>query len=573
MLNREIAGIFERMADILEIKVGNPFRIRSYRKAARAIGDMTRDVADLAASDRLTEIPGIGPGISGKIKEYLATGCIEKYDELKKGVSEGLISLLGVPGLGPKTVAVLHKELGVESSEDLRDAIEKGRLSGIAGMGEKKIDNILRGLKLIRQFKGRLPLGIALPVASEILARLRKKAVVREIEVAGSLRRRSETVGDIDILAGGSDGKSIIEAFAGLAMVREVLAAGETKGSVIVEGGLQVDLRVVPMKSFGAALQYFTGSKSHNIHLRRIAGEKGLKINEYGLFRGERRLCGRTEKGIYRRLGMCWIPPELREDRGEIEAAIKGRLPRLIVAGDIRGDLHLHSRWSDGTSSIGVLAARAKMMGYAYIAVSDHSRSLKIARGLSVERLREQIDEIRQLNSKLKNFTILMGTEVDIMNDGGLDFPDDLLAELDFVIASIHSGFRQPVEKITGRIVRAMENPYVAAIGHPTGRLIGEREAYDLDIDRVLAVAGRTGTALELNAYYQRLDAGDLLCRRAKEEGVAITIGTDSHSAEQMWMMELGVSTARRGWLEKKDVLNTLSLAALIKFLKKKRKK
>jgi len=573
LLNREIAEIFERMADILEIKAGNPFRIRSYRKAVRIIGDMTQDVAELAAAGRLTDIPGIGEGISGKIKEYLATGRIEKFEEMKKGVPGGLIALLSVPGLGPRTVAMLHKELGVESAEDLRAAIKKGRLSGLAGMGEKKIGNMLRGLKLIREFGSRLPLGIALPVASEIVARLSRTAVVGEIEPAGSLRRRAETVGDIDILVGGRDGKSIIETFAGLAMVREVLASGETKGSVIVEGGLQVDLRVVPRKSFGAALQYFTGSKSHNIHLRRIAREKGLKINEYGLFRGKKMLCGRTEKEIYKRLGMCWIPPELREDRGEIEAASVGKLPRLIRAADIKGDLHLHSQWSDGAASIRAIAARAKAMGYGYMVISDHSRSLKIARGLSVESLRKQIAEIRELNSRLRGMRILAGSEVDIMNDGSLDFPDELLAELDFVIASIHGGFKQSREKITERIVMAMKNPYVSAIGHPTGRLIGEREAYEVDIDRLLAAAAETGTALELNAYYQRLDAGDLLCRRAKEKGVRISIGTDAHSPEQMWMMELGVGTARRGWLEKKDVLNTMSLSELRKHLKKKRQK
>lgn len=573
MLNREIAEIFEGMAEILEIKAGNPFRIRSYRKAARIIGDMTQDVAELAAAGRLTDVPGIGEGISGKIKEYLVTGRIEKFEELKKGVPGGLIALLSVPGLGPRTVAMLHKELGVESAEDLSTAINKGRLSGLPGMGETKIGNMLRGLKLIQEFRGRLPLGIALPVAREIVARLSRKSVVGEIEPAGSLRRRAETVGDIDILAGGRDGKSIIETFAALAMVREVLAAGETKGSVIVEGGLQVDLRVVPRKSFGAALQYFTGSKSHNIHLRRIAREKGLKINEYGLFRGKKMLCGRTEKEIYRRLGMCWIPPELREDRGEIEAAIGGKLPRLIRADDIKADLHLHSQWSDGSASIRAIAARAKAMGYGHMVISDHSRSLKIARGLSVESLRKQIAEIRELNSRLRGMRILAGSEVDIMNDGSLDFPDELLAELDFVIASIHGGFKQSREKITERIVRAMKNPYVAAIGHPTGRLIGEREAYEVDIDRLLAAAAETGTALELNAYYQRLDACDLLCRRAKEKGVRISIGTDAHSPEQMWMMELGVGTARRGWLEKKDVLNTMSLSELRKHLEKKRQK
>ena len=571
--NREIAALFARMADILEIQEGNPFRIRSYRGASRAIGDMTQDVAELASAGRLTEIPGIGRGISDKIREYLETGRIAKYDEIRKGVPDGLVAILSVPGLGPKTVALLRKELGVESMKDLEAAVESGAVSGLPGMGEKKVENILRGLKLVQEAAGRLPLGVALPVSREIIALLAKKGVAGSLEPAGSLRRRCETVGDIDILATGKKGGEIIDSFTSLPMVREVLAAGETKGSVIVEGGLQIDLRVVPALSFGAALQYFTGSKSHNIHLRRIAKEKGLKINEYGIFKGSRRLGGRTEAEIYKRLGMKWIPPELREDRGEIEAAEEGKLPRLVRRDSIRGDLHLHSRWSDGSSSIEALAARAKLMGYDYLVISDHSQSLRIARGLSVERLREQISEIRKLNSKIRGIRILAGSEVDILNDGRLDFPDDLLAELDYVTASVHSGFKQSADRITGRIVKAMENPYVTSVGHPTGRLIGEREAYGIDTDRVLSAARETGTALELNAYYQRLDAGDLLCRRAGDMSVPIAIGTDAHSAEQMWMMDLGVSIARRGWLEKKDVLNTLSFSALQKFVRKKRMK
>jgi len=570
--NHEIAVIFERIANVLELKGENAFRINSYRKASRVIGDLTADVEELAKEGKLTDIPGIGTGTAEKIVEYINTGKMSKYEEVMKGVSEETITLMQIPGLGPKTVAMLNKELGIVSLSDLENALHESKLKGLFGIGDKKIENIVKGIELFKTSQQRISIGMAYPVVKRITEGLMRNGSIKNIQAAGSLRRMKETIGDIDILASGKEGRDIVHSFVTMQGVIQVLAAGDTKGSVRVEEGVQVDLRVVGEDEFGAALQYFTGSKEHNIHLREIAKKKGLKISEYGIFRGEKKIGGRLEEDIYKTLDMDWIPPELRENRGEIEAAQEGKLPKLIELSDIRGDLHNHSHWSDGTPTFEEMAEHAVKMGYKYLVVSDHSKSLHVANGLKDEELLEEIEEIDNLNKKLKGFSLLKSTEVDIKNDGALDFPDAILEKLDVVIASIHGGFKQGKEKITERMLAAIRNPYVNIIAHPTGRLISRREGYEVDMDKIMEACAETGTALEINCYYDRLDINDIHCRKAKERGVMVAISTDAHHLDQMWMMELGVGIARRGWLEAKNVINTFSLDKLKAFCRGKRK-
>jgi DNA polymerase (family 10) len=566
MKNKELADLFEKMADILEFKGENPFKISAYRKASRIIGDLTEDIEAIAGQKKLRDIPGIGEGMAQKIAEYIETGKISKFEEVRKGVPDDLIAIMDIPGMGPKTLSMLHREKGIGNLSQLEKALEDGSLMGLFGIGEKKIENIKRGILLLKQSQGRMNLGMAFPVAKRIVETLRQKTGSRKIEWAGSLRRMKENIGDIDILATGPDKEKIVHVFTHFAEVKEVLASGETKASVIVEGGIQIDLRVVEEDSYGAALQYFTGSKGHNIHLRGIAKARGIKINEYGVFKGEKKIGGQEEKDVYRSLGMDWIEPELREDRGEIEAAQKKLLPKLIQESEIKGDLHVHSKWSDGTSSIEEIAKAAQKRGYQYVALCDHSQSLRIAHGLDETRLLKQIEEIDRINEKLKDFQILKGTEVDILTDGKIDHPDKVLRRLDFVVAAVHSGFKQEKEKMTKRIVRALENPLVHCLAHPSGRLLGARAPYEVDIDEVMEAAKKHGKVLEINATLERLDLDDIHCMKAKEMGIRMAIGTDSHHLDQMWMMSLGVAVARRGWLETKDVLNTLSLKEILKW-------
>ncbi|PIY86280.1 MAG: DNA polymerase III [Nitrospirae bacterium CG_4_10_14_0_8_um_filter_41_23] len=571
MKNQEIAEVFNDIADLLEIKGENPFRIRAYRRAALNIEGLVRNVAE-TTKDELIKISGIGQDLAGKIEEYVKTGRLQFYEDLKKEVPEGLSLLLSVPSLGPKTAKLLFERLKVKDIGTLEKLAREHKLSGLPGIKEKTEENILKGIEMLKRGIERQPLGKVLPVAKDILQHLKNKAPVKNLSIAGSIRRWKDTIKDIDVLATSQDPKAVMNAFVHLPHVKDILMHGPTKSSVIIHEGLQVDLRVVEENSFGAALAYFTGSKAHNIRLREMAVKSGLKINEYGIFRekDEKKLGGEKEEDIYRILGLPYIPPELREDSGEIEAAIEGRLPKLVELRDIKGDLHVHSKWSDGSHDFEELIDEAKKRGYEYIAITDHSKGLGIARGLSAERLMEEKKEIDAINKRLKGFRLIVGTEVDIRSSGEIDFPDEILKKMDIVVASIHSGFRQDKEQITKRLVSAIRNPYVSIIAHPTGRLIGERDPYDVDMNEVFKVAKETGTAIEINAYPLRLDLSDIYVKIAREMGVRVVISTDTHVANQFDYMGYGVSIARRGWLEKKDVLNTLSYNLLIKALRKK---
>ncbi len=569
MKNQEVARIFNEIADLLEIKGENPFRIRAYRRAAQNIEGLPKGVEEIP-KEELLKVPGIGQDLAGKIEEYIKTGKMQAHEELKHEIPEGLLTLLSVPGLGPKTSKLLYEKLKIKGIDDLERLASEHKLVGLPGIKEKTEENILKGIEMLKRGKERQPIGRVLPIANDILEHLRKKAPIFKIDLAGSLRRWKDTIKDIDILATSDNPKEVMKVFVHLPQVKDILMHGLTKSTVIIHEDLQVDLRVVEKGSYGAALAYFTGSKAHNIRLREMAMKNGLKINEYGIFRekDEKKIGGETEEDIYRILGLPYIPPELREDQGEIEAAQEGRLPRLVTAEDIKGDLHVHSKWSDGSHTFEQLVDAAKERDYSYIAITDHSKGLGIARGLTGERLLEQKKEINAVNKKLKGFRIIHGIEVDIRSDGSLDISDDVLKELDIVVASIHSGFKQHRKQLTYRLVSAMRNPYVSIIAHPTGRLIGERDAYDVDMDEIFAIAKKTGTAIEINAYPLRLDINDTYAKKAKEMGVPIVIATDTHVINQFDYMRYGVSIARRGWLEKDDVLNTLSVDKLLKRLK-----
>lgn len=575
MLNQIIAKIFRQIAMILEIKGENTFRIRAYEKAAQNIEGIA-NLEDIVNENKLTQIPGIGSDLSKKIIEFVMKGKIEAYEELKKSIPEGLLNLLDIPSVGPKTAKLLYEQLNIKSLSDLEEAIQKGKLKGIFGIKEKTILNILKGIEIVKRGRERLTLAEAAFVADEFIDSLKKLPEVNNIASAGSLRRQKETVRDIDILVTSKTPKKIMDTFVKLPSVREVLAKGETKASIRTESDIQVDCRIVEEKSFGAALLYFTGSKEFNIKLRQIAIKKGMKLNEYGLFSSEggcsARLTarqGKNEEGIFKALGLSYIEPELREDTGEIELALKSELPRLLKLKDILGDLHLHSIWSDGYNSISELASAAKNLGYSYIAVTDHSQSLKVARGLSIAGLKKQRKEIEKINNTLKGIRVLLGTEADIDSGGNIDYPNSVLKEFEIVIAAIHSGFKQPKEQLTKRIIKACLNKYVHIIAHPTGLLWGTRQAYDIDFEQILKAAAETNTHLEINSFPQRLDLNSQNCRLAKERGIKLAINTDSHRTEQLSAMKYGVAVARRGWLTKEDVINTLPVEKLLKAIKK----
>lgn len=568
--NLELSQIFEQIAKILKIKGENPFKIRAYEKITLVLENLPIDIETIYQQGGLNNIPGVGTGIAKKIEEFLTTGQLEYYEKLKTTIPSGVVELLDIPEVGPKTAKLLYEKLGVDNIEKLERAIKEHQIKDLAGMGEKSETNILRGIELYKRRKERFLLGRALPLVEEMVESLSQLKETNKISFAGSLRRKKETIGDIDILVTSQNPEKIMKTFTSLPQVREILAEGPTKSSIITKDDLHIDVRVVEPISFGAALQYFTGSKAHNIKLRELALKRGLKINEYGVFEVEsgNRIAGEKEEEVYQALNLPFIPPELREDRGEIEAAQENRLPQLIGYSQIKGDLHLHTKWSDGAHTIKQMAEAAKKRGYKYIAITDHSQSLKFAGGLIEERLREQVEEIQKLNQELKDFTILSGIEVDIKSNGSLDFSDEILSKLDVVIAAIHSGFKQESKIITERIIKAMQNRFVNIIAHPTGRLIGYRESYQVDINEMMEVAAKTGTILEINAYPERLDLNDIYCRMAKDRGVQLAIETDAHSIEGLTFMDLGVAVARRGWLEEKEVINTLPLDKLLKRLK-----
>jgi len=569
--NIEIAKIFNYIADILEIKSENRFRIRAYRRAAQSIEGLTEDIANIANREELLKIPGIGKDLAYKIAEFIDTGKIRFFEKLKREVPKVSLELITIPGIGPKTAKILVKQLKIKSIRELEKKAKAHKLATFPGIRRKTEENILRGIQIIKKGKARMPLGVALPLAEQIISRLTKTPGTNQVTPCGSLRRQKETIRDIDILVTSRNPKKVMDAFIKLPLIREVLAHGPTKSSAIVKDSTQVDIRAVKPKSFGAALMYFTGSKEHNIRLRELAIKKGFKINEYGIFNAKthKRIGGVTEEQIYKILGLSFVPPELREDAGELEAAKKNKLPKLIGLKDIRGDLHVHTNASDGSNSIEELVRTAMKKGYEYIIISDHSKTLKVAGGLSERELLNQIKEIKKINKKLRGFRVLAGTEVDIMNDGSLDFDDSILAQLDIVIAAIHTGFKQPKEKLTMRIVNAMQNKHVNIISHLTGRLIGAREPYPLDLEEIFKTAKETNTALEISAYPQRLDLNDINSRRVKKLGIALSLGTDLHAIEHLENMRYGVSVARRGWLEKKNVLNTYSVAQLLRKIKK----
>ncbi|MDH7513389.1 MAG: DNA polymerase/3'-5' exonuclease PolX [Clostridiales bacterium] len=571
--NSDISEVFNRTADYLDIKGENPFRIRAYRNAARIIGSLSRSVADMVAHEEdLTKIQGIGQDLAGKIKEIVKTGTLPLLEQLKRELSPELSALMEIPGLGPKRVKVLYDEMGIRSVDELRQAAEEGKVRTLPGFGAKTESVILEEIGKIKETKKgglRLKLAVAEQVVEPLVGYLKKIAGVKEIDVAGSYRRRRETVGDLDILVACGQSCPVMDKFVGYEDVEKTLSRGKTRSSVVFRNGIQVDLRVVPEASYGAALLYFTGSKAHNIAIRKIAQKKKLKINEYGVFRGEKRIAGRTEKDVYKQVGLPWIEPELREDRGEVEAAQEKRLPRLVRLEDIRGDLHVHTTWSDGRSSLEDMAEAAKRLGYEYLAVSDHSKHVTVAHGLDEKRLSQQIKEIDRLNGKLKGLRLLKSIELDILESGSLDLPDRVLEDLDLVICSVHSKFNLSREKQTERIIRAMDNPHVHIFCHPTGRLINERRPYEVDLERVMNAAKERGCHLELNAHPDRLDLDDVECKRAKEIGLKVAIATDAHSLDDLRFMRFGVGQARRGWLEPEDVLNTKSWEELEGFLKR----
>lgn len=570
MTNIEVAWLISEMADLLELQGAEAFKVRAYRRAAQSVENLPVDIAGVAASGRLEEIPGIGRNLSAKIQEILSTGTCSLLERLRAEVPRTLLDFLAIPGVGARTAALVHRELGIKTIDELEAAARAGKLRDLPGMGGKKEQNIITGIEALRARNGRCPLGVALPLAADFARFLERHPAVKQVAVAGSLRRHRDTVADIDLVAASDRPGEVMDAFVSLPMVRDVLARGETKSTIVTRLGLQADLRVVAPDEFWTALHHSTGSKEHHVRLRGRARDRGLKINEYGVFREDgEKIPVAGEEELYRLLDLEYIPPELREDRGEVEAAAEGRLPDLVSLADIRGDLHIHSDWSDGTSAIAELALAARARGYEYIAITDHSRSLAMARGLDEARLKQQQEAIAAVNRELDGIEVLAGIEVDILRNGTLDLPDGVLADLDVVIASVHTGFRQEEAVITERVLGALKNEHVDILAHPTGRLLGRRSAYALDIDQVLEAAAANGTCLEINASPDRLDLDDVNARRAKDLGIRLAINTDAHAVPVLDDMTFGVDVARRAWLERKDVLNALPLADLRRVLRR----
>lgn len=568
--NKQIAEIFYNLADLLEIEGENPFRVRAYRNAARVINGLSQNVSDLIIEGKdLTELPGIGDAIAIKIETIVKTGKLPALEDIEKRIPHVLAEMMRIPGLGPKKIKALHEKLHINSMEKLLHAIEKGKVRQLPGFSEKTELMIKSGVKRLSTTSKRLPRVDAKHIAEPIIAYLQKAPGIKKVIIAGSYRRRKETVGDLDILVTANQGEKVINYFVNFDDVKKVLSKGRTRSTVILLSNLQVDLRVVPQQSYGAALHYFTGSKAHNIAIRKMGVNKKLKINEYGVFKGKKRIAGKTESEVYRQVGLPYIEPELREDHGEIEAAKKKRLPKLIQLKDIRGDLHCHSKATDGRDTIEAMSRAAAELGYQYIALTDHSKHLTVAHGLNKKRLLQQIKQIDRLNEKLKNIVILKSIELDILENGSLDLPNDILKQLDLTVCSVHYKFNLSRKKQTERIIRAMDNPHFNILAHPTGQLLQKRDPYEIDVEKVMLAAKERGCFLELNAQPERMDLNAVYCKMAKEIGLKIAISTDSHSTDNLKLMTFGIDQARRGWLEKKDVINTRTLLQLRKLLKR----
>jgi DNA polymerase (family 10) len=564
VVNSDVAAIFNRVADLLEIESANPFRVRAYRNAARIVSGLSKSVSDMIASgEKLEELPAIGKDLAGKIREVVETGTLSQLQELEAEIPPGLGDVMKIPGLGAKRVAVLYHELGISGLEDLKEKARKGDIRDLEGFGEKTERKILEEVEEFQGREIRIKISEAEENVTNLLKYFEQVSGIKKIIIAGSYRRRKETVGDLDILIACRKDSEVMEAFRKYDQVKRVVSSGTTRSTVILRSGLQVDLRVVPEVSYGAALHYFTGSKAHNIAVRKLGVKRNLKINEYGVFQGKKRIAGKTEADVYGTVGLPYIEPELREDTGEIAAAQKGSLPELVTLKDIRGDLHMHTTESDGHNRLEEMAEAGRKKGYEYLAVTEHSKRVTMAGGLDARRLENQIKRIERINERLDGITLLKGIEVDILKDGTLDLPDDILSELDIVVCAVHYDWNLTREEMTGRILRAMDNPYFNVLAHPTGRLINERSPYAVDIEKVIEKAKETGCFLELNAHPERLDLSDTHCRAAKEAGVKIAVSTDAHSTADLELMRFGVDQARRGWLEAGDVLNTLKLEAL----------
>jgi DNA polymerase (family 10) len=568
--NADIAAIFEEIADRLEIQGANPFRIRAYRNAARTLGELPQDARVLLEKgEDLTRLPGIGDDLAARVHEIVTSGRCSLLERLRRELPPAVTELLQIPGLGPKRVKALYHDLEVQTVEQLARAARDGRIRALPGFGAKTERNILQAVEAHASQTRRFKLAVAAQYADALTAFLQAIPGVNRVTVAGSFRRMRETVGDLDILVTAASDSPVMQRFTAYDEVADVLSAGTTRASVVLKSGLQVDLRVVERASYGAALCYFTGSKAHNIAIRRIAQKLGYKVNEYGVFQGARRIAGEDEASVYRSVGLPFIAPELREDRGEIEAAHAGRLPRLVEYADLRGDLHAHTKATDGHDSLRNMALAARSLGLEYLAITEHSRHLTVAHGLDPLRLARQCEEIDRLNSDLDGITLLKGIEVDILEDGSLDLPDAVLAQLDLVVGAVHSQFHLSRARQTTRILRAMDHPHFTLLAHPSGRLIDKREPYDVDMLRIIRHAGSRGCYLELNAHPERLDLLDTHCQMAKEEGVLISINSDAHSTFDFANLRYGIGQARRGWLEKDDVLNARPLAALRRLLKR----
>ncbi len=576
MKNPEVAQLLYDIADMLEMQ-NVAFKPVAYRKAARAVETLSEDIEEVftkGGREALMELPGIGEGIAEKIAEFLETGRLKYYDELKRKFPQHIAELMNVPGIGPKRIKLLHDKLGIKSVAQLEASAKGHRLSRLPGFGEKLEEDILKGIGIFKTGQKRTPLGYALPLAEEIEQRLKGLKEVIRASIAGSMRRRKETIGDIDILAsckGAAAAAKIMGFFTTMPDVSRILAKGETKSSILLKTNLQVDLRVVKDTSFGAALQYFTGSKEHNVVVREIAIRKGLKLNEYGVFKkvGNRNIASKTEEEVYEAIGLRYMEPEIRENSGEIEASARNKLPKLVEYGSIRGDFHCHTVKSDGANKLEDMIAAAKKLGYEYIAITDHSKSERIAHGLSNSDMEKWLREIKAATAKIKGIRVFAGSEVDILPNGELDYPDDLLKKMDIVVGSVHSRFKSAREEMTKRILTAMENRHLDILGHPTGRHIGKREPYEVDLKKVFAAAAEKKVLLEINAHPERSDLKDIHARQAKSFGCKFVIDTDSHNTDNLKFMDLGVAIARRAWLSPEDIINTRPLKELPKFFKR----